>query len=133
MAHRHRDFDWPAVERGVTEHIRGVLTVAVGSPELLSAAYPAFQNRELPLEQALQAFITQRGTVNGAFGWRETPYLLAQTIIPWIDHLRAGGYHPVPVLALHHFLAEMTMPSISDEVVTIVAREEIGFSLKEKS
>lgn len=133
MAHWHHGLDWPAAERGVTEHIRGVLAVAVGSPELLDAAYPAFENRELPLEQALEAFITHRETVTGTFGRDETPYLLAQTIIPWIDHLRDGGYHPVPVLALHHFLAETTMPSISDEVVTIVAREEIGFSLKERS
>lgn len=130
MAHRHHGLDWPAVERGVTEHVRGVLTVAVGSPELLDEVHPAFQSPELLLKHALQAFITQRGTVTETFGRDETPYLLAQTIIPWIDHLRAGGYHPVPVLALHHFLTETTMPSISDEVVTIVARAEVHHATK---
>lgn len=127
MEHLQTALDWVVLERGVTEHIRSVLAVAAGSPELFNERYPEFRHPEISLEQALQVFITHRSAVAEHFGWSEMPGLLAQTILPWVDYLRDGGYHPVPVLAAHHFLAETAVPSISDEVATIVARAEIDF------
>lgn len=127
MEHLQTAVDWVAVERGVTEHIRSVLAVAAGSPELFNERYPEFRHPEISLEQALQVFITHSSTVAEHFGWSKMPGVLAQTILLWTDCLREGGYHPVPVLVVHHFLAETAVPSISDEVTTIVARAEIDF------
>lgn len=127
MEHLQTALDWSAVERGVTEHIRSVPAVAAGSPELFEERYPEFRNPEISLEQALQVFITRSSAVAEHFGWSEMPGLLARTVLPWTDYLRGGGYHPVPVLAVHRFLAETAVPSISDEVTTIVARSAIDF------
>lgn len=127
MEHLQTALDWVAVERGVTEHIRSLLAVAAGSPELFDERYPEFRNPEISLDQALQVFITHNSTVAEHFGWSEMPGLLARTILPWMDYLRGGGYYPVPVLAAYHFLAETAVPSISDEVATIVARAEIDY------
>ena len=125
MEHQQTALDWGAVERGVTAHVRSFLAIGAGSPELFDERYSEFRNPEISLEQALQAFITHNSVVAKHFGWSEMPGLLARTILPWTDYLRGGAYYPVPVLAAHHFLAETAVPSISDEVATIVAQAEI--------
>lgn len=131
MGTAHDLFDWSAVEHGFTEHIRGILTIALGAPELLNETFPEFSNPEIPLEEALGVFIARCATVIEASTRDEVPYLLAETILPWIGFLRNGGFHPVPVLAVHHFLAVTDLPSISDEAVTIAARVEMEFVLQE--
>jgi len=119
------DFDWLIVERGLIEHIRGFLAVAVGSPELLEERYPEFENPDVSIEQALQAIISQGSDIAEEGQGDERLILLVRTILPWIDYLRSGGFHPVPLLAVHDFLNETTVPSISHEMVTIGARVEI--------
>jgi hypothetical protein len=58
----------------------------------------------------------------------DKPMLLARTVLLWIEYLRSGGFHPVPVLAVHDFLDETAVPSISHEMATIGARVEMDYA-----
>lgn len=132
MKRTQHKLDWLTIERGVMEHIRGLLAVALGSPELLKMACADLTNPETTLEQALSCVVTQSLVVTEAYGWDETPILLVRTVLPWVDYLRSGGYHPLPLLALYHFLTETAVPSNAEEIVSICARVEVEFALEQE-
>lgn len=92
--------------------------------------FPEFRNPEIPLEEALNCIATQSAVCADALEWNETPGLFAQTILPWINYLQTGGYHPVPVLALTHFLVATEVPSVSAEMDTIIAEVELEYALE---